>query len=261
MATGLPAAIQALVPPAMLMVDRPEPARNCAACMLRPPDAQMRWISPASGISASESGIACSGIRTAPGTCSALVLVGLADIDQDEAVALSAFQLFHVDLRYVHAAPPACSGRFRAYRTRCVLHEWCRSPATGRIAALSWPDMDAEDLEQAAINAEYASGRREATEAEAKRHILVRLGRMTLGFLALIAGIVMLPLPGPGWLVIALGLGILAEDVAWADRVLRLVRRKVPGLQEEGPIPRSVIIVGITLGLAAGALSLWFATR
>ena len=121
--------------------------------------------------------------------------------------------------------------------------------------------MDAEDLEQAAINAEYASGRREATEAEAKRHILVRLGRMTLGFLALIAGIVMLPLPGPGWLVIALGLGILAEDVAWADRVLRLVRRKVPGLQEEGPIPRSVIIVGITLGLAAGALSLWFATR
>jgi uncharacterized protein (TIGR02611 family) len=40
-------------------------------------------------------------------------------------------------------------------------------------------------------------------------------------------GIVLIPAPGPGWLVVFLGLGILASEFAWADRLLRFARREV----------------------------------
>jgi uncharacterized protein (TIGR02611 family) len=37
-------------------------------------------------------------------------------------------------------------------------------------------------------------------------------------------GILLLPLPGPGWLVIFAGLGILGTEYAWARRLLARVR-------------------------------------
>ncbi len=43
----------------------------------------------------------------------------------------------------------------------------------------------------------------------------------------LIVGIVLLAAPGPGWLVIFLGLGIWATEFAWARSLLRAVRRTV----------------------------------
>lgn len=121
------------------------------------------------------------------------------------------------------------------------------------------PGIDREDLTQAAIEAEFRTGRRESSVEEAKRHIVVRLARMTLGFMVLVLGIIMLPLPGPGWLVIAAGLVILAEDIAWADRALQFIRRKVPGVPEDGKIPRSTLLVGALLTSAGVAVSLWFA--
>jgi uncharacterized protein (TIGR02611 family) len=39
-----------------------------------------------------------------------------------------------------------------------------------------------------------------------------------------LVGVVMLPLPGPGWLTIFLGLGILATEFTWAQRLLGQVR-------------------------------------
>ncbi|MEZ5225931.1 MAG: PGPGW domain-containing protein [Acidimicrobiales bacterium] len=52
---------------------------------------------------------------------------------------------------------------------------------------------------------------------------------MTLGFTVVLIGIAALPLPGPGWLIIAGGLTILSRDVAWADRLLRYIRKRVRG--------------------------------
>ena len=43
----------------------------------------------------------------------------------------------------------------------------------------------------------------------------------------IIIGIVLLPAPGPGWLIIFLGLGIWATEFAWAKSLLKLVRRTV----------------------------------
>jgi len=113
-------------------------------------------------------------------------------------------------------------------------------------------------IEEAAIQAEFETGEREATVEEAKSHALVRLGRMTLGTIIVIVGIAALPLPGPGWLIIAGGLTILSKDVAWADRLLRYIRKRVPGIPEDGKIPRSSLVTMALVTLAAVSASLWW---
>ncbi len=124
-------------------------------------------------------------------------------------------------------------------------------------------DKPRDDHEQrlldAALAAEYETGERESTEHEARSHVLVRVARMTLGALVVVVGIIMMPLPGPGGLVVAAGLVILARDVAWADRLLRYFRRKMPGVPEDGRIPRSTIITMVVLGLAGVMAGLWSA--
>jgi uncharacterized protein (TIGR02611 family) len=41
------------------------------------------------------------------------------------------------------------------------------------------------------------------------------------GFAILAAGLIMLVTPGPGWVFIILGLGILATEYAWANNLLQ----------------------------------------
>jgi uncharacterized protein (TIGR02611 family) len=48
----------------------------------------------------------------------------------------------------------------------------------------------------------------------------------------LIAGIIMIPFPGPGWLVVFVGLGILATEFVWAQRVLDHAKSKYDAWQK-----------------------------
>jgi uncharacterized protein (TIGR02611 family) len=54
-----------------------------------------------------------------------------------------------------------------------------------------------------------------------------RIAITVLGVAIIAAGIVLLPLPGPGWLIIFAGLGLLATEYEWAARLLRYARRMV----------------------------------
>lgn len=45
-----------------------------------------------------------------------------------------------------------------------------------------------------------------------------------VGGVVLLAGIVMIPYPGPGWVVVFIGLAILAQEFTWARRALHRVR-------------------------------------
>jgi uncharacterized protein (TIGR02611 family) len=55
----------------------------------------------------------------------------------------------------------------------------------------------------------------------------VRRGfRVVAGFTLLLAGGVMLVTPGPGWLVIFLGLGLLAAEFVWARRLMERIKRE-----------------------------------
>lgn len=45
-----------------------------------------------------------------------------------------------------------------------------------------------------------------------------------IGGIVLVAGIIMIPYPGPGWLVVFAGLAILGSEFAWARRLLHAAR-------------------------------------
>jgi uncharacterized protein (TIGR02611 family) len=111
-------------------------------------------------------------------------------------------------------------------------------------------------FEEAAIEAEFETGYREETREEARRGVVTRLFRLASGTFLTILGVILMPLPGPGLLVVAIGLGILSRDVAWADRLLQLVRRRLP-TDSDGRLPRSSIATMVVLALAGIAFSAW----
>ena len=111
-------------------------------------------------------------------------------------------------------------------------------------------------FEEAAIEAEFETGYREETREEARRGVVTRLLRMTSGSLVTIIGVIMMPLPGPGLLIVAVGLGILSRDVAWADRLLQIVRKRLPS-DSDGRVPRSSIVTMTVLAFAGVAFSIW----
>lgn len=48
-----------------------------------------------------------------------------------------------------------------------------------------------------------------------------------LGLAVIALGVVLLPAPGPGWLIIFAGLGLWASEFEWAHRVLEFAKRHV----------------------------------
>jgi uncharacterized protein (TIGR02611 family) len=93
-----------------------------------------------------------------------------------------------------------------------------------------------------------------------------------VGTVVLAAGIIAIPYPGPGWLIVFLGLGILGTEFHWAQLVLHWVRarydswrewmRRQPPVVRLGVIALTGVIVLATLwlvdafGLVAGWLGL-----
>ncbi len=67
-----------------------------------------------------------------------------------------------------------------------------------------------------------------------------RIAQIVAGVLLVAAGIVMLVIPGPGLVSIAVGLNLIKPDNA----IVRWMRRKVPGIPEEGKVPNSYLAVG-----------------
>ncbi|MBZ5540358.1 MAG: PGPGW domain-containing protein [Acidobacteriia bacterium] len=53
-----------------------------------------------------------------------------------------------------------------------------------------------------------------------------RIFRIVFGFTLLALGAVMLLTPGPGWLSIFLGLGLLAAEFVWARRLMERLKRQ-----------------------------------
>jgi hypothetical protein len=53
-----------------------------------------------------------------------------------------------------------------------------------------------------------------------------RIAVTVVGFVLLLAGIVMIVTPGPGILLIIAGLAILATEYVWAERLLNLAKQK-----------------------------------
>ena len=63
---------------------------------------------------------------------------------------------------------------------------------------------------------------------QAKRVIIA-----VIGFTVLLIGLAMIVLPGPAFIVIPLGLGILATEFVWAKRVLKKVKDKANNIKDK----------------------------
>jgi|TARA_B110000467_G_scaffold128254_1_gene121612 hypothetical protein len=115
---------------------------------------------------------------------------------------------------------------------------------------------DDNSFKDAAIEAELETGEREPTRDAAWAKSIKRLFRVGSGLLVTTLGLVMMLLPGPGLLTIAIGLSILSRDVAWADRLLSKVRARLPS-NDQGKLPRSSIITMTTMAIAGVLFSIW----
>ncbi len=69
-----------------------------------------------------------------------------------------------------------------------------------------------------------------------------RFLKILFGFTLLVLGIVMIVTPGPGWLVIALALGVLAAEFVWARRLLDGMKEHGDRLKDHGVRLRNTIV-------------------
>ncbi|WP_331283105.1 TIGR02611 family protein [Kineosporia babensis] len=56
---------------------------------------------------------------------------------------------------------------------------------------------------------------------------MYRLGVGFLGGLIVVVGLVLVPLPGPGWVIVFVGLAVLATEFTWAARLEQFARKQV----------------------------------
>ncbi|MFZ0160013.1 MAG: TIGR02611 family protein [Kineosporiaceae bacterium] len=68
-----------------------------------------------------------------------------------------------------------------------------------------------------------------------------------VGALVVLLGLLLVPFPGPGWLIVILGLLILASEFTWAKRLLDFVQDKVRAWTEW--MKRRSVVVRVLVGL------------
>ena len=82
-------------------------------------------------------------------------------------------------------------------------------------------------------------------------------------FAVLLGGIALIPLPGPGWAIVFVGLGMLALEFKWAEKLMEKVLDRLDGFREAAenasPAQKAFSAVATVLGIAAFAVAaiLW----
>ncbi|MCB5168969.1 TIGR02611 family protein [Streptomyces bambusae] len=110
-----------------------------------------------------------------------------------------------------------------------------------------------EDKTAETSEGEQPLGSRAPEFIKARRtlHLSWQVGVFIVGLAVVVAGVIMLPLPGPGWLVIFAGMAIWATEFVWAQLVLRWTKRKVTEAAQRAldPEVRRRNLILITTGL------------
>jgi uncharacterized protein (TIGR02611 family) len=68
---------------------------------------------------------------------------------------------------------------------------------------------------------------RRKIRSNAQSHLIYRIVVGVLGLVIVVLGLILVPFPGPGWLIVFLGLAIWASEFEWAQRLLHLAKRTV----------------------------------
>ena len=59
--------------------------------------------------------------------------------------------------------------------------------------------------------------------------VTLKIGIGMLGALLVTLGIILIPFPGPGWLIVLFGLAVWAVEFVWAARLLAFTKGKLEG--------------------------------
>ena len=84
-----------------------------------------------------------------------------------------------------------------------------------------------------------------------------RIAVTIAGFAVLLAGGVMMVTPGPGVLVIVLGLAILATEWAWAERMLDKAKESGKVVLDQATASPTRIVFSVLLTLGGIAAGIW----
>ena len=87
-----------------------------------------------------------------------------------------------------------------------------------------------------------------------------RIGLEILGWTLLVVGIIAIPLPGPGFLILAGGLIVLSQQYEWAERRVEPIKREaLRGAANSVETWPRIVLTSLMIALIAGAGVLWFA--
>jgi len=89
-------------------------------------------------------------------------------------------------------------------------------------------------------------------------HLIYRLIVGVLGLIVVVIGLIMVPFPGPGWLVVFLGLAIWASEFEWAQLLLHHAKQRLKTWTEWlKPQPWWMKGLALLVTLAAVAAIFW----
>ncbi|MFE7842817.1 TIGR02611 family protein [Streptomyces sp. NPDC057474] len=134
------------------------------------------------------------------------------------------------------------------------------SYGTGEVAVATdgtKSDTDVAKSEADVADNEAPLGSRAPEFVKARRmlHLSWQVAIFIVGLAVVVAGVIMLVVPGPGWLVIFGGMAIWATEFVWAQLVLRWTKRKVAEATERALDPkvrrRNIILTSLGLVIVA----------
>lgn len=100
----------------------------------------------------------------------------------------------------------------------------------------------------------FIDGVKERRERHRERSKVIRAAVVLAGFVVVLAGLAMIPLPGPGLLVTAAGLAVLALEFVWAERLLeRTIDQMGKATDQVKRASRTQQLILVLLGALAAA--------
>ena len=102
----------------------------------------------------------------------------------------------------------------------------------------------------------FLDGVKERRDRHRERSKAVRAAVVLAGFVIVLVGLAMIPLPGPGVLVTLFGLAVLALEFAWAERLLERtidhMGKATDRVKRAGLVQRLILgLLGVLVAAAA----------
>jgi uncharacterized protein (TIGR02611 family) len=117
-----------------------------------------------------------------------------------------------------------------------------------------------ESAPQQSTLAEKLARRRERHLQRSKPY---RIGFTILAFVIFLGGLALVPLPGPGWAIVFVGLGMLALEFEWAEKLMERILNWLHATRERAksasPAQKALMTTLTVAGIAAFAAAaiLW----